>query len=46
MECIMEKANLFQYATSELSQDAFICWLLALSKYRKIKHAKSVKMFV
>jgi len=42
----MEKANLFQYATSELSQDAFICWLLALSKYRKIKRAKSVKMFV
>lgn len=29
--------NLFSYATSELSQDAFICWLLAWSddKYKK-----------
>ncbi len=25
----MEKPNLFSYATSELSQDAFIAWLLA-----------------
>lgn len=25
----MDKPNLFKYATSELSQDAFICWLLA-----------------
>ena len=25
----MAKVNLFHYATSELSQDAFICWLLA-----------------
>lgn len=25
----MSKVNLFHYATSELSQDAFICWLLA-----------------
>ncbi len=25
----MNKPNLFSYATSELSQDAFICWLLA-----------------
>jgi len=25
----MEKPNLFNYATKELSQDAFICWLLA-----------------
>lgn len=23
--------NLFQYATSELSQDAFICWLLSFA---------------
>ena len=33
----MEKVNLFQYATSELSQDAFICWLLA---HGKKKHQK------
>lgn len=25
----MEKQNLFNYATSELSQDAFICWFLS-----------------
>lgn len=25
----MEKQNLFSYATSELSQDAFVCWLLS-----------------
>lgn len=25
----MEQPNLFRFATSELSQDAFICWLLA-----------------
>ncbi|MBB1077961.1 hypothetical protein HUU62_26545 [Rhodoferax sp. 4810] len=25
----MTKPNLFSYATSELSQDAFICWLLS-----------------
>lgn len=24
--------NLFNYATSELSQDAFICWLLSFAK--------------
>ncbi len=27
----MKKPNLFDYATSELSQDAFICWLLKWS---------------
>ena len=25
----IKRPNLFSYATSELSQDAFICWLLA-----------------
>ena len=32
----MKKPNLFSYATSELSQDAFICWLLswASPKYK------------
>jgi hypothetical protein len=29
MEVEMNKPNLFKYATSELSQDAFLCWLLA-----------------
>ncbi len=24
----MNKPNLFSYATSELSQDAFLCWLM------------------
>ncbi len=24
----MKRNNLFQFATSELSQDAFICWLM------------------
>jgi hypothetical protein len=28
----MTKPNLFTYATSELSQDAFICWLLSWAK--------------
>ena len=33
----MEQPNIFDYATSELSQDAFICYLLAfgLDKYKK-----------
>jgi hypothetical protein len=29
-----KKPNLFQYATKELSQDAFLCWLLAWSDER------------
>lgn len=28
----MKKPNLFNFATSELSQDAFICWLLSWAK--------------
>ncbi|MPM18936.1 hypothetical protein SDC9_65354 [bioreactor metagenome] len=27
----MPRNNLFNYATKELSQDAFICWLLAFA---------------
>ena len=27
-EAAMGKPNLFEFATKELSQDAFICWLL------------------
>lgn len=29
----MKKPNLFKFATSELSQDAFICWLLSWGNY-------------
>lgn len=29
----MNKPNLFNWATSELSQDAFICWLLSWANY-------------
>ncbi|PWW31392.1 PD-(D/E)XK nuclease superfamily protein [Cytobacillus oceanisediminis] len=34
----LELPNLFQYATSELSQDAFLCWLMAWSEepYRSL----------
>ena len=34
----MDRPNLFSYATSELSQDAFICWLLswASPEFKKI----------
>jgi hypothetical protein len=34
----VETPNLFKFATSELSQDAFLCWLLAWSKeiYRSV----------
>lgn len=37
----LEQPNLFEFATSELSQDAFLCWLLAWSKkeYRSIDKA-------
>ena len=33
---VMEQPNIFDYATSELSQDAFICYLLAFGteKYK------------
>ena len=46
-----EKPNLFEYATSELSQDAFICWLLAWIEYPQEPHlyqcAKDlIKLFV
>ncbi len=32
MKIIDKKPNLFEFATKELSQDAFICWLLSWSK--------------
>jgi hypothetical protein len=28
----MKKPNIFKYATSELSQDSIICWLLEWAK--------------
>lgn len=31
------KPNLFEFATSELSQDAFICWLLSYVNYGQDK---------
>ena len=31
----MESHNLFNYATSELSQDAFICWLMSFADDKK-----------
>ena len=36
-----QRPNLFDYATSELSQDAFLCWLLkwADPMYRKFSEA-------
>jgi len=34
MNPLHKKPNLFQYATKELSQDAFLCWLLAWSDER------------
>jgi len=37
----MSKPNLFDYATSELSQDAFICWLLA---WADSKYVENVSM--
>ncbi len=35
---LMKRPNLFSYATNELSQDAFICWLLAWAspEYREV----------
>jgi len=30
---MLEKNNLFSFATSELSQDAFICWCLNWINY-------------
>jgi len=31
---IMSKPNIFDYATSELSQDAFLCWLLSWADHK------------
>lgn len=36
----MSKPNIFEYATSELSQDAFLCWLLAWADH---EHASKDK---
>ena len=37
-----EKPNLFQYATSELSQDAFLCWLIAWADASQVQHDKAL----
>jgi len=36
----MIKPNLFKFATSELSQDAFICWLLSWANEENEIHDK------
>jgi len=41
----MTKPNLFKFATSELSQDAFICWLLAWN-HTDFEEAKVAKEFI
>ena len=45
MEQLIELPNIFDYATSELSQDAFICYLLAfgMDKYKKA-HPREFKI--
>lgn len=41
----MEQPNIFDYATSELSQDAFICYLLAFGKEKyKTSYPNEYKM--
>jgi hypothetical protein len=40
----MKKPNLFDYATSELSQDAFICWLLKWSNPEYIEVSKELHL--
>lgn len=37
--------NIFKYATKELSQDAFICWLVEWINHKEESYAK-VKNFV
>jgi hypothetical protein len=37
---MQDKNNLFFYATSELSQDAFICWLLSYAMPEFSEHDK------
>jgi len=41
----MKEPNLFEFATSELSQDAFICWLLAWND-TELEEAKAAKEFI
>jgi len=38
----MKKNNLFMYATSELSQDAFICWLLNFAHKEHLNEDKAL----
>ena len=41
-----DRPNLFSYATSELSQDAFICWLAAWAKPENIQYQKKHQLGV
>lgn len=34
----MTKPNIFNFATSELSQDAFICWIISWFDYPQEKN--------
>ncbi len=43
----MNKSNLFYYATSELSQDAFLCWLADCANYESDKDLQETsKQFI
>ncbi len=38
-EAVPRRPNLFEFATSELSQDAVICWLLAWASSKSVDDA-------
>ncbi len=44
----IKEPNIFKYATSELSQDAFLCWLIenAKNEYKETELHKFAKLFV
>ena len=42
----MEKNNMFKYATKELSQDAFICWLVNYINTDEKQYKKAAKKFI
>lgn len=41
------KPNIFRWASSELSQDAFICWLLSWANHKESKELyETSKLFI
>lgn len=44
MENEKQPINIFEFATSELSQDAFLCWLFTHMKYAKEAPAPGIKI--